>query len=42
MKYLFLPLAVHHDWKATWDRYKKYPNEDNLLEAVCAYNYRHI
>ena len=40
--FLVLPQAVHHDWKPTWDRYKKYPNEENLLEAVCAYNYRRI
>lgn len=32
--------AVHADWKPTWDRYKKYANEDNLLMAVGAYNYR--
>ena len=33
--------AVHHDWKATWDCYKKYHHEDNLLLAVGRYNYRH-
>ena len=33
--------AVHHDWMATWDCYKKYPNEDNLLFAVGRYNHRH-
>ena len=33
--------AVHADWVPTWDCYKKYPNEDNLLRAVLRYNYRH-
>ena len=33
--------AVHADWVQTWDRYKKYPNEENLLRAVLSYNYRH-
>ena len=33
--------AVHHDWKKTWDDYKKYNHEDNLLYAVGRYNYRH-
>ena len=33
--------AVHADWIQTWDRYKKYPNEENLLRAVLSYNYRH-
>lgn len=32
--------AVHHDWKSTWDDYKKYPGDDNLLLAVARYNYR--
>ena len=32
--------SVHHDWTATWDRYKKFANEDNLLVAVGTYNYR--
>ena len=33
--------AVHADWMVTWNRYKKYPNEENLLRAVLCYNYRH-
>ena len=33
--------AVHADWVQTWDCYKKYANEDNLLLAVLRYNYRH-
>ena len=33
--------AVHADWVPTWDCYKKYPHEDNLLRAVLRYNYRH-
>ena len=34
--------AVHYDWKATWDNYKKYHHEENLLIAVGQYNYRHM
>ena len=32
--------AVHHDWKSTWDDYKKYPGDDNLFLAVARYNKR--
>ena len=33
--------AVHADWMETWNNYKKYSNEENLLRAVLRYNYRH-
>ena len=33
--------AVHHDWMETWNCYKKFANEENLLLAVGRYNYRH-